>query len=421
MLALCVLGALGCASSGSRAAVVSIATHDLSCEHVDIAEVSQDKYAAYGCGRGAVYTQLCDDGGCRWGRLRHGHESSIAAGSQNPIAEPREVLPAPAPEPRQVLPAPAAQPREVLPAPPPDASAPGAVQGASTLQQGAAPAPLSLADGELSQPYQTEIPAQPVAQQTTEPPPVPLVETRPPPPYYNHVWITGYWWWGAGPRWVWAPGYWCPPYYGYSYIPGSWYWSAGYWYYGPGGWARPGTTVIIHRGFPPRPSTVAVTRAFTPHRVVRSSAPGNVARVGRAPATFQARGSPMLAPSRVTREGVSPSRGLPAGTSLGKSRFGADGIGRVVAPGSTFRPRSDFSPSFSCARSSSRSSFSSGGRSFSSGSGSGGAGRSFSSGGSGGGGGRSFSSGSSGFGGGGRGGMAPARVSPGGGGGGGRR
>lgn len=418
----------GCAASGAQRSVVNVATHDLGCDRVDVAEISQNRYAAYGCGRGAVYAQLCNEGDCRWGRLRHGHESSIAAASQPAVAESRELLQAPAAAPREVLPAPAPEQREVIKAPPPAASAPGA-DGASPLQPGAAaaaaPAPVALSDGELSEPYQTEVPAQPVAQQTTVAPPVPLIETRPPPPAYNHVWISGYWWWGTGARWVWAPGYWCPPYYGYSYIPGSWYWYGGYWNYGPGGWARPGTTIIINRNFPPRPSNVAVTRAFTPHRVVRSDATSGAHRVvGQAPSGYQPRSSPLMAPARVSGTGASSSRG--GAYNGGKSRFGADGVGRVVTPGSAARPRSDFSsrgyaPSGSYggggrdfarpSAGSSRSSFGSE-RSFSSGSsggsrsfGGGGGGRSF----SGGGGGRSF----------GGGGMSPARVSPGGGGGGG--
>jgi len=413
----------GCASTGSKRAVVTVATHDLSCDRVDVSEVSQNKFAAYGCGRGAVYTQLCEGSECRWGRLRHGHESSIAAASQPPVAESREILPAPA-EPRQVLPAPAPEQRQVIPAPPPAANAPGADTGASPLQPGAAPAaaPVSLSDGDLSAPYQTQVPAQPTAQQTTEAPPVPLVETRPPLPYYNNVWISGYWWWGTGASWVWAPGYWCAPYYGYSYIPGGWYWRGGYWNYGPGGWARPGTTTIINRNFPPRASTVATTRSFTPHRVVRSATPMQGQRVGQAQGSFQPRGSPLMAPARVSRPDSTASRGASYGN---KSRFGADGVGRVVAPGSSARPRSDFSsrsyaPSYSGSsgggRDFGRPSSGSSRGSFSSGGGySGGGGRS--SGGSGGG--RSFGGG--GGGGGSRGGMAPVRVSPGGGGGGRRR
>jgi hypothetical protein len=354
--------------------VARVASHDLNCEHVEIAELADDRFAASGCGRGAVYAELCLESGCRWGRLRHGHEQNIAYGQPQPQGE-RQVLPAPPPAQREVLPAPQPQPREVIPAPPPSSSSstsggasspsdaagqPGAqaptnvtpapasaMPADSPLQPGAAAA--TLPQGELSAPYETQVPLQPVAQQVTEAPPAPLVETRPPPPARNYVWISGWWWWGPGASWVWAPGYWGPSYYGYSYVPGSWYWSSGYWWYGPGGWARPGTTIIINRQLPPRASHTAVVRSFRPYRVGPSVQSGGVHRVVQAPrGGFAPRGSPLnTTPStRVVRP--APSTGgryyspSYSGGAPSTSRYGAPGVGRVVSPDSAVRPRSSY-------------------------------------------------------------------------------
>src|SRR5262245_50289546 len=121
--------AFACVSLGACAAspkpVLSVAEYDLSCSKVEVSRVDDDHYAASGCGRGAVYVQSCDDGaGCRWARMRHGHEVDVAA-AQAPIygePAPREVIAAPPPEERQVLPAPPPAEREILPAPPPGTS-----------------------------------------------------------------------------------------------------------------------------------------------------------------------------------------------------------------------------------------------------------------------------------------------------------
>jgi hypothetical protein len=367
----------GCAAKAPPQ-VVSVASHDLGCDQVDVAELGSDRFAASGCGRGAVYTQVCDVSGCRWGRLRHGHEQAVVYGQVAPGT--REILPAPAPEQRQVLPAPQPEQRQIIPAPPPAGSAggenaPGGEPGAagpvnvtpapasatptdSPLQTGAAPA---YAQGDLSVPYEAEVPTQQSVQQVTQAPPAPLIETRPPPPVRNYVWISGYWWWGTGFAWTWVPGYWCPPYYGYAYVPGSWYWSTGYWWYGPGGWARPGTTVIIHHHVPVRPSGVAVVRSFTPHRVGPAVHSGGVHRVVQAPrgGYYTPRQSPLYnSGARVSRPAPSGGRyyspGYTGGTRYsapsGGSRYGAPGVGRVVAPDSSVRPRSSYGNSYSAPR-----------------------------------------------------------------------
>jgi hypothetical protein len=344
--------------------VAGLAAHDLGCEQVEVAQVGSDRYAASGCGRGAVYAQLCEGASCRWGRLRHGHEESIVYG-QAPQGQ-REVLPAPPPAQREVLPAPQPEQRQVIPAPAPDGtaggeSAPAGQPGAaapvnvtpapatatptdSPLTAGAAP---TYAQGDLSAPYEAQVPTQPVAQQVTYAPPAPLVETRPPPPVRNYVWISGYWWWGPSFVWTWVPGYWCPPYYGYTYIPGSWYWSSGYWRYGPGGWARPGSTVIVHHHHPVRPSSVAVVRSFTPHRVGPAVSNGGGVHRVQAPRGYSPRGSPIYnSPSvRVTRPAPSGGRYYSpsySGGQVGTSRYGAPGVGRVVSPDSAVRQRSSY-------------------------------------------------------------------------------
>jgi hypothetical protein len=456
---------VGCGASRPTQ-VVSVASHDLGCDQVDISEVAHDRYAAYGCGRGAVYARVCDGQSCRWGRLRHGHEDSVAQ-SQALQPERREILPAPTPEQRQVLPAPGPASEAPLPAPAPGSAAPAASDATGQAQSApAAPlpapaagqplqnsalsagatdvsnVPMPLSQGDLSDPYQTEVPAQPLAQQVMYPPPAPLVETRPPPPVRSHVWIGGYWWWGPA-NWVWVPGYWGAPYYGYSYIPGSWYWGRNCWNYAPGGWARHGTTVVVHRGYyPPRASNVVTVRAFTPHRAVHAGYAGGVHR-SHAPAGFRPYNTPLYPSRGVVR--ATPGgygRGYGGATQYrGPSTYsGSGGVGRVVTPNSGVRAPASFGNSYRAPRSygSSGSSYrstpnsSGGGRSYSGGSYSGGGGgRSYSGGSySGGGGGRSYSGGSysgggggggrsySGGGGGGGGrSMGSVRVSPGGGGG----
>jgi hypothetical protein len=260
----------GCASIPNQ--VVSVARADLACDRVEVVEVSDNRYAASGCEKGAVYTRLCSSAaGCQWARLRGVGEGPQTSGGVAPIApgptSPREIIAAPPPAQREVIPAPPpaeSSPRQVLPAPPPAAS-----QTPTTQQPDAASAapqqPVPLSAGTLSDPYETEVPATPIVQRSEYAPPAPLVESRPPPPARSHVWVSGYWWW-TDSRWLWAPGYWCPPRYGYHYVPGSWYWSSNYWWYGPGGWARPGSTIIAY-GLAPRPVRVQAVRAFTPNRV----------------------------------------------------------------------------------------------------------------------------------------------------------
>jgi hypothetical protein len=347
--------AAGCAGSVPPQ-VAGVAAHDLSCDQVDVAKLGADRFAASGCGKGAVYVQVCEGSQCRWGRLRHGHEETVVYGQVQPGQ--REILPAPPPAPREVQPAPAPDQRQIIPAPPPEGSSSAGGENApasatptdSPLQAGS----TTYAQGDLSAPYEAEVPTQQSVQQVAYAPPAPLVETRPLPPARSYVWISGYWWWGASLAWIWVPGYWCPPYYGYSYIPGSWYWSTGYWWYGPGGWARYGSTVIVHHHhphYPTRPSGVATVRSFTPHRVgpaVRSGGSGQ--RVVTAPrgANFSPRGSPLYPSARVSRPApgggryYSPSR---SGGSVGSSRYGAPGVGRVVTPDGSVRPRSSYGSS----------------------------------------------------------------------------
>jgi hypothetical protein len=358
-----------------------------------------------------------------------------------PAPEQRTVIPAPAPnnpDASSAVPAPAA-PGSAVPAPD-SAGAAQAAAGAqplqdSALQAGALPAdananaPIPLSQGMLSDPYQAQVPAQPLAQTVLYPPPAPLVETRPYPPQRNYVWISGWWWWGPA-NWVWVPGYWSAPYYGYNYLPGSWYWSSGYWRYNTGGWCRPGSSVISYNHFSPRPSTTVSVRAFTPHRVV-SVGPVASTRSVHSGGAFQPRSSPLY-PS--THRSVQPSGGYRYDSGgrynapSGGYQYGSGGVGRVVSPNSAVRQPvgygSSYGDSHRVAPSTtyrgvspgyrSSDSYGGGGRSYSGGSST----RSYDSGGSrsygGGGGGRSYGGGG---GGGGR--MSPMRVSPGGGGGGG--
>ncbi|MEY4511756.1 MAG: hypothetical protein RLZZ450_3878 [Pseudomonadota bacterium] len=300
------------ACAGTPPQVTNVARTDLGCDQVQVAEIAKNRYAASGCGKGGVYAQLCGGNeGCSWVRLR-GSEQPVQATSGGVVtasAAPREIIPAPPPAPREIIQAPppaGPQPREIIPAPPPanQASAPGqnievapnppplapssdngVPQPALTApaQQGSqplspyAPQPTPLAQGQLSDPYEAEVPLTPVAQRVEYPPPAPLIEQRPIAPSPTYIWVGGYWSWGYN-NWLWAPGYWCAPRYGYSYVPGSWYWANNYWWYGPGGWARPGSTYIAY-GLGPRPYRHYHTRSFTPYYRDRvGQAPGG--RIG---------------------------------------------------------------------------------------------------------------------------------------------
>lgn len=349
------LGACG----GTPRQVESVARADLGCEQLSIEEIAKNRYAASGCGKGGVYAQLCGDAeGCQWVRLR-GAEPQLAATSggvsmpQQPPQQ-REIIQAPPPAPREIIqappPAPPAQ-RQIIPAPPPDTQAPSAAPAAPGAPTSAAPLDARtqqaygaqqtpLTQGELSQPYQTDVPLQPTAQQVQYPPPEPLPEDRPPPPAPNYQWVGGYWSWGNS-NWLWAPGYWTPPMYGYSYVPGSWYWANNYWWYGPGGWARPNSTYIAY-GPGARPYRHAYTRSFTPHHATPAypgrigAGPAHPQSVAHAPGNgFQPQGSPLYRypsslSSPVTRSsGVShmPSNHTSYGqmqpSMSGPSRFGS--------------------------------------------------------------------------------------------------
>lgn len=365
----------GCAATPKQ--VVSVARQDLDCPNAQIGKVGDDRYAASGCGRGAVYAQVCDASGCRWGRLRHGHEVGVAAQiapAPTPAPAAREVLPAPAPDAREVLPAPAPAEREVLPAPPPantQGATPPAAQGEATpppaapaAPSTATPAPVPLSQGDLSEPYDATVPERPLAQQVTYAPPQPLVDDRPPPPAPTYVWVGGYWWWGSG-GWVWLPGYWCAPMVGYAYNPGYWYWYSSYWWYWPGGWSRPGSTTIIVQTAP-RSQRIARVRSFTPRTSVRASSQGSapagvvratptspaparsegVVRAAPATTTFRPQSSPMLSYPTASRP--------PVRTGGNNVRFASSpSVGRVVRPGVTpprpmqFQPSRSRAPSFS--------------------------------------------------------------------------
>lgn len=299
------------ACAGTPPQVTSVARTDLGCDQVQIAEIAKNRYAASGCGRGGVYAELCGGNeGCSWVRLRGSEQPTqpTSGGVVAASAAPREIIQAPPPAPREIIQAPppaSPAPREIIQAPPSasQASTPGqAVEVApnpaplapttdsnaqpvltAPAQQGTQPLPAyapqstPLSQGQLSDPYQAEVPLTPVAQRVEYPPPAPLIEVRPPPPAPTYIWVGGYWSWGMS-NWLWAPGYWCAPRYGYSYIPGSWYWANNYWWYGPGGWARPGSTYIAF-GLGPRPYRHYHTRSFTPYYRDRvGQAPGG--RIG---------------------------------------------------------------------------------------------------------------------------------------------
>lgn len=359
------LALLLAACAGTPKQVVSVAKSDLGCDQVEISDLGDDRYAASGCGRGGVYTELCGPGGCQWVRLGSATDSTAGGYGQQsapPVqpAPPREIIAAPPPPQREVIAAPPPAQREIIPAPPPANADAGSTDGST--QQGYTPQPTPLSQGELSEPYQADVPVQPVVQRVEVPPPAPLIEERPYAPYPNYVWVSGYWWWNQ-PRWVWVGGYWCPPRIGYSYIAGSWYWSRGAWWYGPGGWARPGGTYIVYP-IGPRPHRTTIVRDFRPHRATSvASSPyvgggggsfkSGPSRVGQAPMGVQSaprvaapsRGSFTPRDSSLYRYPTSvaaPSRGF--GTpSRSPAGFSSP---RAATPNSGFAaPRSGFSSS----------------------------------------------------------------------------
>jgi hypothetical protein len=324
---------VGCA--GSAKPVRSVAEYDLSCGNVEVNRIDDERYAAYGCGRGAMYVQSCDGSGCRWARMRHGHEAEVAGAAPVPALRtpaPREVQAAPPLPSREVTPAPAPQQREVLPAPAPSSSATPATSGGEAPALGQQTTPLT--QGELSDPYDSEVPAQPVAQQVADAPPEPLVETRPAAPRVTYVWVGGYWWWNS-PAWVWVPGYWCPPRPGFVYIGSYWYWSSGWWWYYPGGFGYPGTTTVVYAPAP-RTQRVATVRTFRPHRTVHSTP----ARVDNSPRTVTSSGSsfrPTASPltrypsAHASARNVTAQR-APSASSHQVMQRPNGGIGRVVRP-----------------------------------------------------------------------------------------
>jgi hypothetical protein len=390
------------ACAGTPTQVTSVARTDLGCDQVQVAEIAKNRYAASGCGKGGVYAQLCGGGeGCSWVRLRGAEQpqQQSSGGQVATGAPPREIIQAPPPAPREIIQAPPPAQREIIQAPPPagQASAPldlapnappvaPAYEDSSTQPVPTAPAqqstqplspyapqPTPLSQGQLSDPYQAEVPLTPVAQRVEYPPPAPLLEQRPLPPAPSYTWIGGYWSWGMS-SWLWAPGYWCAPRYGYNYIPGSWYWANNYWYYGPGGWARPGSTYIAY-GLGPRPYRHYNTRSFTPRvaqqggrigvtgygsQVGNTSAPlrmgsaparmgGNNNGYARAPAAsgFTPQGSPMYRYPSSVAPSARPTRMAPM--QQGPASFGGNsnhsGYSRSVQPSSA--PQRFGSPSSS--------------------------------------------------------------------------
>jgi hypothetical protein len=332
----------GCASSPALP-IKSVAGADLACAQVSVSEVADNRYQAVGCGKTGTYAKLCSGRNCSWVRVRSAAElaEQSSGGYASPsYGQPREIIQAPPPaQPREIVQAPLpAQPqqREIIPAPPPEQQAaaqdPNVQQ--NLTQSSYTPQPTPLAQGDLSQPYQTEVPAEPTAQRVQYAPPAPLVEQQPPPPQPNYQWINGYWWWG-NPSWTWVPGYWCPPRYGYTYVGSSWYWSNGYWWFGTGGWARPGSTIIVASPGP-RPSRYVTSRSFTPHYV--SSSGGRMsAGPAHAPAHFTPQSSPLYryptsSSQRVGR--MSASHG-PAGATGYNSGLSSSHAGRFGAGSAT--------------------------------------------------------------------------------------
>jgi hypothetical protein len=355
------------ACAASPKPVLSVAEYDLSCSRVEVSRIDDDHYAASGCGRGAVYVQSCDDGsGCRWGRMRHGHEVDVAA-AQAPLygtPAPREVISAPPPAQREVLPAP--QPgepqREVLPAPPPATTSGGEAPGAGAPSSSSADPNASIggssaalsadpttapAQDQLSAPYQAEVPAVPTTQRVQYAPPAPLAENPPPPPSTTYVWVSGYWWsgnWG----WTWVPGYWCPPRYGYSWIGGGWYWYSNYWWYYPGGWGYPGTRTIVYAPSP-RPQRVVTVRTIRPSAVAHSShfATNNSAVASHlvtpraaSPSSFRPQGSPLLHyPTPVPQSRLELGAGVHA---FHPGQPNQSSVGRLVRPSESVPPRASY-------------------------------------------------------------------------------
>jgi hypothetical protein len=311
----------GCASAPALP-INSVARGDLACDQVQVSEVADNRYQAAGCGKTSTYAQLCSGRHCSWVRVRSQAEIQASAGGSVPVTPTygqRQLIPAPPP----VQP----QPQEIIPAPPPESQATAPAAQQPVTQQSYTPPPTPLTQGDLSQPYQTEVPVEAVSQRVQYPPPAPIVEQQPPPPQPNYQWINGYWWWG-GPSWTWVPGYWCAPRFGYSYVASSWYWSNNYWWFGPGGWARPGSTLIV-ASVGPRPSRYVTSRSFTPYHV--ATGPGG--RIGTGPAHAPARYTPQSSPlyqyptsasARASRMGVVQSTGGYRGASVsGPGRFGA--------------------------------------------------------------------------------------------------
>jgi hypothetical protein len=328
------------ACAGTPRQVHNVARTDLGCDKVEVAEIAKNRYAASGCGKGAVYAELCGGPeGCSWVRLRGAEQAQAStAGGAVPAAAPREIIQAPPPAQREVIQAPPPAQREIIPAPPPAQAAPAAPTSAAP-----APAPgdaqaqqAVVAQGELSQPYQAEVPVTPTAQRVEYPPPAPLIETRPPPPAPNYVWAGGYWSWNNA-NWLWAPGYWASPMYGYNYVPGSWYWANNYWWYGPGGWARPNSTLIVY-GVGSRPYRQVYTRSFTPH--VHTAYPN---RIGSAPLQhgpgpsrggFQPQSSPLY---RYPSSAQNPVQGGVRSSRMGAVPSGGTNYGRTMQPSSASR------------------------------------------------------------------------------------
>ena len=315
--ALAIVASFASACAATPKQVESVARTDLGCEQISVAEIAKNRYAASGCGRGGVYAQLC--GGsperCTWVRLRGAEPPQAITTSSGGSAPPREIIQAPPPAPREIIQAPPPAPREIIQAPPPAPSAPAGPSSAApqdpSAQQAYSAQEVPLSQGDLSQPYQAQVPLQPTAQQVAYPPPAPLEEQRPPPPAPSYQWVDGYWSWGNSSNWLWAPGYWTAPMYGYSYVPGSWYWANNYWWYGPGGWARPNSTYIAFR-VGARPYGHAYTRSFTPHYTATASpsrmgvGPAHPSYSAHAPgAAFTPQGSPAY---RYPSSGASPLR-----------------------------------------------------------------------------------------------------------------
>ncbi|HEX5656437.1 MAG TPA: hypothetical protein VFX59_04545 [Polyangiales bacterium] len=314
----------GCASAPATP-INSVARGDLACEQVNVNEVADNRYQAVGCGRTGTYAQLCSGRNCSWVRVRSATEVQQGSGGYAAAASSygqRQIIPAPPPEQREVIQAPPPaqpQPREIIQAPPPETQA--TTDSAAPQQVPYTPQPTPLSQGDLSQPYETEVPLEPTVQRVQYPPPAPIVEVRPAPPQPSYVWVSGYWWWNQ-PAWTWAPGYWCAPRYGYNYIASSWYWNSGYWYFGAGGWARPGSTLIVG-SVGPRPSRYVTSRSFTPHYVSSGG------RMGTGPAYSS---GPARAPQRYAPQ-QSPLYHYPTSSSQRMGRMGAGSMGGPARSG----------------------------------------------------------------------------------------